>query len=639
MLDTTTSNLTHATQCGTPAIGLFQGMVTMLLQSLLAAQCRVAPASLWPPDAGDQLLPQLQRQELDFDFVVIGAGSAGSVVASRLSENPNWRVLVLEAGGDPPVESEIPALSTGLQHTNFMWNYYTEPSSRSCLGMKQGRCYWPRGRMIGGSGGVNMMLYLRGNRRDFDDWSDMGNAGWSYDEVLAYYEKSVRAVGNATHPQGYVQLSYFEMPQGPPFSMIYEGAQELGVPQVREFAEGSFVGYTQVPVTAQHGERASTGKEYLGRVSQRGNLKVIKHALVKQLHFDATAQRVEAVSFERNGHTYRVGVAKEAVLSAGAIDSPALLLRSGIGPGQELEQLQLRVLRDLPGVGKNLQDHVLVPIFMQLQVNEPQSEKEILDSIYEYLLSRKGSLANHGTGSIVGFINTNSSSDQRYPDVELLHLFITHGRHDVLAMFVGGISIQEQYVQHLQQLLIDSDLLCTFVVLLHPQSKGELRLRQENPNEAPLLFSNYLSHPEDMATILRGIRYQEELLDTAAYKASGAQLTHIPIEECDAEYEYRSDDYWRCYAKYFSMTCYHQSGTLKMAPASDPEACVSPRLQLHGVDNLRVADASIMPNIVSANTNAATIMIGERAADFIAQDWAALGDDREDNRHTHDYDL
>ncbi|KAM8720823.1 hypothetical protein ACLKA7_006810 [Drosophila subpalustris] len=642
MSSTSSCNLTEAAQCGGPGIGLFQGLVTMLLQTLLSAQCQVAPSSLWPPDYGDQLA-DLRDGQLDYDFVVIGAGSAGSVVASRLSENPNWRVLVLEAGGDPPVESEIPALFFGLQHSEFTWNYFTEPSSSACQATRDGRCYWPRGRMIGGTGGINAMLYVRGNRRDFDNWSAMGNTGWSYDEVLPYFQKSVRPVGNETHPAGYVTLSKFEVPAVE--RMIREGAESLGVPLVEEFAEGSFVGYTNVPVTAQNGQRAHTGKGHLAKVGQRPNLHVIKHALAHQLHFDPAGQRVEAVSFVRGERTYRVGVAREAVLSAGVIDSPALLLRSGIGPRPHLEQLEIPVVNDLPGVGGNLQDHVLVPLFMQLESSEEvPTQKEILDSLYAYLRNRTGEMASHGTASTVGFVNTNTAneSDPRYPDVEFHHLWFQRARHDALEMLLSGLSLQDQYVKHLQQQLINYDLLCIFVVLSHPQSKGQLSLRSKHYWESPKLVSNYLTQPEDLATLLRGIRYQEQLLETAPYRAAHAQLSHIPIPECDSSPEYRSDDYWRCYAKYFSITCYHQTGTLKMSPDTDPQACVNPRLQLHGISNLRVADASIMPNIVSANTNAATVMIGERAADFIAQDWTELESPQGTERATrriHDYDL
>ncbi|XP_016985443.1 glucose dehydrogenase [FAD, quinone] [Drosophila rhopaloa] len=605
----------NATGPAPPAIGLWSGMVTVLLQSLLSAQCLVSPASQWPPDyRGDLSQP--------YDFVVIGAGSAGAVVASRLSENPKWRVLVLEAGGDPPVESELPSLFFGLQHSEFTWNYFTEPSDKSCQAMKDGRCYWPRGRMLGGSGGANAMLYIRGNRKDFDGWAAMGNRGWSYDDVLPYFERSVTPQGNATRPKGYVTIGPFERQDDPIHQLIIDGARELGQPYVERFEEGSETGYAHVPGTVRSGQRMSTAKGYLGSVHRtRPNLHVVKRAKVTKLHLDD--DMVTAVTFEKAGRSHQVGVTREVVLSAGAIDSPALLLRSGIGPAEHLEELDIPVEVDLPGVGANLQDHVLVPLFLRLDEGqaEPITEKGMLDAIYDYLIHRKGPLATHSTASLVSFINTNASSKSPYPDTENHHLFFQRGDHPSLEIFTKGLSFQEQYVQPLQEYLRDSHLLCVFVLLSHPLAKGELRLRSPDPSEPPILTSNYLTEPEDVATLMRGIQYIESLVQTKSFRDHQAEMAHIPIAECDhLDSQYPSEEYWRCYARYFTITCYHQSGTVKMGPFSDPQACVSPRLRLHGLDNLRVADASIMPAVVSSNTNAATVMIGERAAHFIRED-------------------
>lgn len=546
----------------------------------------------------------------------------------------------------PLTTVQLPALFFALQHSEYMWNYYTEPSDTACLAMRDRRCYWPRGRMLGGSGAANAMLYVRGNRRDFDGWAALGNTGWSYDEVLPFFERSVRAAtaANATHPVGYTVLNQFELLEAPTRQMISDAGVELGVPSLAQFADGHFVGTATVPGTVQRGQRATTAKSYLSRVAERPNLQVVKHAQVTQLHFDDAGERVVAVSFVRNERSYRVGVAGEAVLSAGAIDSPALLLRSGVGPRDQLEQLQVPVVKDLPGVGNNLQDHVLVPVFMQMDADDavPASQQEILRGVYEYLMHRTGPLAGHGTVPLVSFVNTaNSSSDPRYPDIENHHLYFQRGRQDMLQTFLAGLSFQEQYVHLLRESLAQSHVLCTFILLAQPESAGQLRLRSADYREPPVLISNYLTRPADVETLVRGIRHQEALERSAAYRQHRIQLLHLPIEECDTAHEFRSDAYWRCYAKYFSMTCYHQTSTVKMSPASDPTGCVSPRLQLHGVANLRVADASVMPKVISANTNAATVMIGERAAEFIAQDWgyqlaaaeATLSTPREPHMH------
>ncbi|XP_043660974.1 glucose dehydrogenase [FAD, quinone] [Drosophila teissieri] len=598
-----------------PGIGLWGGMMTVLVQTLLSSQCLISPASQWPVDyAGDLSQP--------YDFVVIGAGSAGSVVASRLSENPDWKVLVLEAGGDPPIESELPALFFGLQHTEFTWNYFTEPSEEACQGMKDGRCYWPRGKMLGGSGAANAMLYVRGNRRDFDGWAAMGSTGWSYDKVMPFFEKSVTPQGNASHPKGYVTLQPFQRQDNAIHQMIIDGGRELGRPYVERFQEGSETGYAHVPGTVRDGQRMSTAKGYLGAVSRaRANLHVVKNALVTKLQFDGDT--VTAVNFERAGVSHRVQVTKDVVISAGAIDSPALLLRSGIGPSRQLEQLGIPVVLNMPGVGRNLQDHVLVPVFLKLDEGQAEAltEKGVLDGIYQYLIHRTGPLATHSTASLVALINTNASSDSVYPDTENHHLFFQRANHAALELFTKGLSFQDQYIDALQGYLKDSHLLCVFILLSHPVAKGELHLKSTDPREAPILTSNYLTESQDVATLMRGIRYIESLEQTKAFRDHLAEMARIPIAECDHIEPYRSEEYWRCYARYFTVTCYHQSGTVKMGPDYDPEACVGQRLKVHGLENLRVADASIMPAVVSANTNAATVMIGERAAHFIREDY------------------
>uniref|UniRef100_W8BBI3 Glucose dehydrogenase (Acceptor) n=2 Tax=Ceratitis capitata TaxID=7213 RepID=W8BBI3_CERCA len=612
-------------QCAAQSVGPFNSMVSALIQALLAAQCAISPPELWPPDYADALLSR--RGEQGYDFVVVGAGSAGSVLASRLSENPAWRVLVLEAGGDPPQESEIPSLLFSLEHTNVTWNYLTEHSEKACWGLVDRRCYWPRGKMIGGSGGLNGMLYVRGHRADYDSWAQAGNQGWGWDDVLPYFERSVRPIGSATHAQGYVTLNAFPVNDPDIEQMIYAGTAELGIPRVHRFTDGSESGFSNLPGTIQNGRRMSTGKGYLASVARRPNLQVIKNARVTKLNFDDTGSRVRSVSFTiRDERQMRVSVGKELVLSAGVIESPKLLMLSGVGPAQHLRQLNIPLVRDLP-VGDNLNDHVQVVTF--LKINEhfarPLRAEDALDNTYNYLIHRRGPLNSHGTASLTGFINTLRNSP--YPDVEFHHFMLRRGDFAGLKTFLNGLNIDDSTYRiqaQIRQVIAVADVMGMFNVLATPKSSGNLRLHSTDYKQPPKLTHNYFSVPEDLATLLRAIRFQERLLGTAAYRALNVSFILPSIPECTA-YVLQSDDYWLCYIKYFSCTTYHQSGTVKMAPESDKTSCVNPRLRLGGIDNVRVADASIMPIIPSANTNAATIMIAEKAVDFIRQDWQDVG--------------
>ncbi|XP_053949359.1 glucose dehydrogenase [FAD, quinone]-like [Anastrepha ludens] len=604
-------------QCAAQSIGPVNTMVSTLIQALLAAQCAISPPDLWPPDYANQLL---RKGEDTYDFVVIGAGSAGSVIASRLSENPNWKVLVLEAGGDPPQESEMPSTLFAMQHTNVDWNYFTEYSEKSCWGLLDRRCYWPRGKMIGGSGGMNGMLYVRGHRGDYDDWAQAGNTGWGWDDVLPYFERSIRPVGNITHPQGYVTTSAFPVNDFDVENMIYGGTAELGIPHVREFTEGSETGYSNLPGTFQNGRRMSPGKGHLARVSQRPNLHVLKNAVVKKLNFDKSGNYVISVNFVlQDKYEMKVNIDKELVLSAGAIESPKLLMLSGVGPAEHLQELRIPLIHNLP-IGDNLNDHIHVVIFLKLNEHfaRPLTALDNLDSIYNYLMHQSGPLASHGTASLTGFINTLKNGP--YPDVQFHNFILRRGDFDGLETYLTGINFNQDLKAQIHKVLETADILGVSSVVTNPKSTGNIRLRSADYRDPPKLTSNYFNDPEDEATLLRAIRFQEQLLNTAAYKAMKASIILPLIAECSV-YALQSDDYWRCYIKYFSCTIYHQSGTVKMAPETDQTSCVNPRLRLRGVENLRVADASIMPKVPSANTNAATIMIAEKAVDFIREDW------------------
>ncbi|XP_049311633.1 glucose dehydrogenase [FAD, quinone] [Bactrocera dorsalis] len=610
----TMSNLL-GNQCAAQSVGTFNNLVTTLIQTLLVAQCEIS--SLWPKDYAVHAL----EHGLDtYDFVVVGAGSAGSVMASRLSENPNWKVLVLEAGGDPPQESEVPNLSLALQHTNYTWNYLTEYSDNACWGFVDRRCYLPRGKMIGGTGAINNMLYVRGNRRDYDRWAKAGNEGWGWDDVLPYFERSVRKVGSDKHPQGYVTVNTFPVTDPELEQMIYAGSAELGIPRVHVFTEGSETGYSNIPGNTRNGRRTSTGKGHLAQVANRPNLQVIKNARVTKLNFDKTGKNVHSVSFVlQDKYKLKVDVSKELVLSAGAIDSPKLLMLSGVGPAKHLADLNIPLIHDLP-IGDNLQDHVHILTFFKLNENKSSAwtKEDSLNSTFNYLIYRKGPLSAQGSASLTGFVNTLKNSP--YPDISVHHYFYRRGNFAELQLLLNGPDFNDVFKNTLLKALETADILIVLNILSHPKSKGQIRLRSTDYKDTPKLIPNYFSEPEDMNTLLRAMRFQEQLLKTSAYRAMNATLLLPPIDECDT-HEPQSDEYWRCYMKYFSSTTYHVSGTVKMAPETDETSCVNSRLLLDGCGNVRVTDASIIPQIPSANINAATIMIAEKAVDFIREDW------------------
>lgn len=485
--------------------------------------------------------------------------------------------------------------------------------------MKSESCYWPRGKVLGGSGSINAMLYVRGNRKDYDDWRSLGNKGWGWDDVLPYFEKSLRNESKAG-----ITLNKFENLDSIT-DIVLEAAKELGNKIVEDdFAENQNLGYCQIYGTYKNGKRASTAKSYLVAAKDRPNMHVIKNAVAKKINLSANGKTVESVTFVYEGkHEMTVKVNKEVVLSAGAIDTPKLLMLSGFGPKKHLDNLEIPVVRDLR-VGDNLQDHVMVPMFYRIEERTANAfnPKEHLDAIYNYLIHQKGPLSTQGLISLVGFINSDESSDSPYPDIEYHHIPVLR-QSPSFDLLMKAIGYKSAIADSFRPAHADAHILISWVVLLRPKSLGNIRLKSNNYQDSPKIFANYFDDPEDVKTLLRGLKYQLKFDKTNSFKANDAELLAPNLPECN-EFEFKSDDYFECYIKYMASTVYHPSGTAKMGPTSDNTAVVDDRLRLISVSGLRVVDASIMPKLVSGNTNAPTIMIAEKAADFIKEEWAQV---------------
>uniref|UniRef100_A0A0A1WV92 Glucose dehydrogenase [acceptor] n=1 Tax=Zeugodacus cucurbitae TaxID=28588 RepID=A0A0A1WV92_ZEUCU len=606
------------TSCTASAVGSAEALVSNLFAAINAAKCELTRASQWPADFGDEAL----RVGLEkYDYVVVGAGTAGSVLASRLTENARIKVLLLEAGGDPPIESEIFTLSSTLHHSPYTWTDYAEPNPNCCQGMQLGRCYWPRGRMLGGSGSMSGSIFLLGNKEDFDRWRELGCDEWSWEEMQYLYKKALKTSHQeiVDKPVGALVLNYFERlaEHNELAQLMLNASSELGLRYIPDLADGTSVGYTDsIPANIAKGRRMSVAKTYLGQVSAtRPNLHVIKNALVTKILFSADKRRAVGVEFNiRNHHGLKAAAINEVLVAAGAINSPKILLQSGIGPIEHLKALSIEEVADLP-VGNNLHDHGMLPLILRFErdINAPPS-MGAPESVVSYFLQQTGPLA--ASISIMGFINTNASSSSQYPDLHLVsHTIVPAGNADSFKF----LQLRDEIVAGIARRAGNNSLLQMYGSLLRPRARGKVRLRTADPQAPPLIYNNY-GEGADQLTLLRYVRFVQRLCATAAFKDYGLQLLHVPIQECD-QLTYDTDAYWLCYIKYLYIGAWHPVGTCRMGADADPHAVVDQRLRVRGVSGLRVVDASIMPAITSGNTNGPTTLIAEKAAIMIEDDW------------------
>jgi choline dehydrogenase len=530
------------------------------------------------------------RELIETDFIVIGAGSAGCAVAARLSEDPATRVLLLEAGGEDKNRWIHIPLGFGktFADPSVNWCYETEPDP----GAADRRVFWPRGKVLGGSSSINGMVYIRGQAEDFDHWRQLGNTGWSFDDVLPYFKRSEHQVrgADAWHGVG-GPLCVSDVPDRHPICEAFiEAATSLGFPRNDDFngAGQDGVGYHQT--TTRNGKRCSTAVGYLRPAMTRPNLRVVTNALTERVTFDG--RRATGVAFRLDGDTRTARAAREVIVCTGAVNSPQLLMLSGIGPAAHLSALGIPRVHDLVGVGQSLQDHYSAPLkfkcTLPITVNDVmQSNLKKLKAGLQYYTLKKGPLA-MGTSPAALFARTRP--ELASPDIKCsVSPFSADRPQDGLHPWSG---------------------FTTIIYQLRPESRGRIELKSADPADPPAVHPNYLAAETDRRALVDGLKLLRRIMATP-------QMQRLIAAEFQPGPEVATDEELLDYARRRGGTVYHPTSTCKMGV--DAMAVVDPELRVHGVEGLRVADASIMPTVVSGNTNAASIMIGERAADLVRQ--------------------
>ncbi|XP_043515900.1 glucose dehydrogenase [FAD, quinone]-like [Frieseomelitta varia] len=543
----------------------------------------------------------------NYDFIVIGGGTAGSVVASRLSDLPEWKVLLLEAGPDEPPGADIPSMVAMFLGTEIDWQYRTVNETNACLSTG-GSCSWPRGKNLGGTSVHNGMMYTRGHARDYNDWAAMGNVGWSWQEVLPYFMCSennteINRVGRKYHAtDGLLNVERFSW--RPDISEdILAAAVERGYPITMDHNGDQITGFTVAQTMSKNGVRQSSAAAFLRPFRYRRNLQVVLNATATRIIIENG--KAVGVQYHKDGVLREARASKEIIVSGGAVNSPQLLLLSGIGPKEHLAAVNVSVVEDLPGVGENLQNHVSYTL--SWTINQPDEFDLNWAAALEYVAFQRGIMASTGLSQLTGILSSP----------------YTTADHPDLQFFFGGYQASCATTGEIGSLMDDGRRSISISPTnLRPRSRGVLRLASNDPLAKPVIYGNYLTDPLDVATLVEGIQIALSFGNTTAMAKYNMTLSNHPLEAC-SRYPFLSNDYWSCAVRQDTGPENHQAGSCKMGPSSDPMAVVDPQLRVHGIRGLRVADTSIMPQVTSGNTGAPAIMIGERAAAFIRSDWGA----------------